>query len=78
MSKAQDGAPSYEESVAEIEDILAAIEDESLPIDALAPKVERAAELLRTCKSILDKTEARVAQAVDALRDPPAEPEFDE
>ena len=71
-------APSYEDSVNELEEILAAIEGEELPIDELAPKVERAAELLGTCRSILARTETRVAQVIDALREDPAAPEFDE
>ncbi len=57
----------YEESVAEIEAILEAIEAGSLPIDELAPKVERATELLTRCRDVLTKTELRVTEAVDAL-----------
>lgn len=62
---------SYEDAVAELEEILADIESDALPIDALAPKVERAAELLTTCRAILARTEARVAEVVDALRQDP-------
>ncbi|MFT6400543.1 MAG: exodeoxyribonuclease VII small subunit [Bradymonadia bacterium] len=60
--------PSYEDSLAEIEEILGAIEGEELPIDELAPKVERAAELLQICRGILADTETRVTDAIDALR----------
>lgn len=63
-----DPTPSYEDSLAEIEEILAAIEGEELAIDALAPKVERAAELLQVCRGILSNTETRVTDAIDALR----------
>jgi exodeoxyribonuclease VII small subunit len=66
---------SYEESVAEIEEILSAIEGDELPIDALAPKVERAAELLEACKQLLGRTEVRVAQAIDVLRGGPIDEE---
>ncbi len=59
---------SYEDSLAEIEEILGAIEGEELPIDELAPKVERAAELLQICRGILSDTETRVTDAIDALR----------
>jgi exodeoxyribonuclease VII small subunit len=61
-------APSYEESLTELETILQAIEGEDLPIDALAPKVERAAELLELCRGVLADTETRVTKAIDALR----------
>ena len=60
--------PSYEESLTELESILEAIEGDELPIDELAPKVERAAQLLAVCRSILADTETRVSSAIDALR----------
>jgi exodeoxyribonuclease VII small subunit len=59
--------PSFEESVAEIEAILEEIESAELPIDALAPRVERAATLIRHCRGVLSATETRVAEALDAL-----------
>lgn len=59
--------PTYEASVAEIEAILEAIETGALPIDELAPRVERATELLTRCRDVLTKTELRVTEAVDAL-----------
>ena len=68
--------PSYEESLAELESILLAIEGEDLAIDALAPKVERAAELLDICRGVLADTETRVTKAIDALRGDPV-PEED-
>lgn len=60
--------PSYEESLTELEAILQAIEGDELPIDELAPKVERAATLLAICRGILADTETRVSTAIDALR----------
>jgi exodeoxyribonuclease VII small subunit len=54
-----------------LESILLAIEGEDLAIDALAPKVERAAELLDICRGVLADTETRVTKAIDALRGDP-------
>ena len=61
---------SYEDAVDEIEAILLDIDDGALPIDELAPKVERAASLLAHCREVLHKTEARVQEAVAALSGP--------
>jgi exodeoxyribonuclease VII small subunit len=63
----EESTPSYEAAVEEIEAILEAIEDGQLPIDALAPKVERATALLKQCRDVLTHTELRVTEAVDAL-----------
>ncbi len=64
-----DDAPgvSYEAAIGEVEEILEEIESAELPIDALAPKVERAAELIRACRSLLEQTELRVTEAVAEL-----------
>lgn len=74
-SDKSEAALSYEESVSEIEAILEAMESDELPIDELAPRVERAAELLEACKALLAKTEVRVSGAIDALRAPRSESE---
>ena len=60
---------SYAESVEKIEEILTQIETGELDIDALAPKVEIASELLRGCREILDETELRVTKAVEELEE---------
>lgn len=57
----------YDEAIAELEEILEAIEDSELPIDELAPRIERAAALLVQCRGLLRATEARVEEALAAL-----------
>lgn len=57
----------YEVAVAEIEAILEAVEGGELPIDELAPRVERAALLLQRCRHVLHQTELRVTEAVASL-----------
>lgn len=59
--------PSFEAALAELKAIVDDIEGGELPIDALAPRVERASVLIRTCRGILTSTEARVGEAVAAL-----------
>jgi exodeoxyribonuclease VII small subunit len=57
----------YDDAIAELEEILEAIENAELPIDELAPKIERAAALLVQCRGLLRATEARVEEALAAL-----------
>lgn len=51
---------SYNEALAELEEILRSIEGEDVDIDALAGKVERASELIRHCRERLLKVEEQV------------------
>ncbi|MEW6744489.1 MAG: exodeoxyribonuclease VII small subunit [Planctomycetota bacterium] len=59
--------PTYQEAVRELEEILEAIEGEEVDIDDLSGKVERAAELIRTCREKIADTEARVTRVVQEL-----------
>ncbi|WP_419842468.1 exodeoxyribonuclease VII small subunit [Candidatus Poriferisodalis sp.] len=52
----------YAESMAELESILARLEDDSLDIDTLASQVERAALLITHCKRRLRATELSVQE----------------
>ncbi|TVR02402.1 MAG: exodeoxyribonuclease VII small subunit [Deltaproteobacteria bacterium] len=70
-----DEETSWAAAVDELEDILRAIEDEQLDIDSLGPQVERAATLIRTCRSILDETGIRVREALVSLEPEQGEPE---
>ena len=47
----------YAESIAEIESILASLEDDGVDIDTLASKVERASLLIAHCEQRLRATE---------------------
>lgn len=51
---------SYNEAMAEIEDILEKIENEELDVDELAEKVKRVSTLLKMCKDKLTKTNVQV------------------
>jgi len=57
----------YDEAMKELEQILEDVEDVSIPIDELAPKIERAAALIVTCRTVLERTETRVRDALDLL-----------
>jgi exodeoxyribonuclease VII small subunit len=58
---------TYTESIIELEEILAQIEQEELDVDALTEKVQRAAELIKSCKDKLQKTDAQVQKILDEI-----------
>ncbi|MBK8101656.1 MAG: exodeoxyribonuclease VII small subunit [Planctomycetes bacterium] len=58
---------SYAAASAELEQILQEIESGSIDLDLLATKVERAAELITTCRQKLASTETKVKQVVADL-----------
>ena len=66
---------SYDQAIAEVESLLEEIDDASLPIDELAPRIERAAGLLARCRRLLVRTEICVMEALEALSDDADEPE---
>jgi len=51
---------SYANAVNEIEEILQEIEGEEPDVDILSEKVKRAAELIKSCKLQLSKTEEEI------------------
>lgn len=55
---------SYAEAVAEIEEILAKMNDNTLDIDQLGAYVERATTLITLCKGKLLKAQAQVEQVM--------------
>ncbi len=60
---------SWTESVAEVEQILQTIESGDLDLDELAPRVERAAALINSCRERVAGTELRVREALALLED---------
>lgn len=60
---------SYSEAMAEVEEILAQIENEELDVDDLAEKVKRVSVLLKTCKDKLMKTNEQVEQILKEMED---------
>ncbi len=51
---------TYKEAVAEIDEVLAKIEQEELDVDELSEKVRRVSLLIRFCKEKLHKTSEEV------------------
>lgn len=53
---------SYESAVAELQEIITRLQEETTGMDDLAGKVKRAAELIRFCREKLRATEEEVEQ----------------
>lgn len=60
---------SYESAYEELQEILTALEEGEIGIDALSDKVKRASELLAFCKEKLRNTQAQVEGILDELQD---------
>ncbi len=61
----------YTDSVAEIEQILAMIENDELTMDELSDKIKRVNVLLKNCKSKLFETEQEIEQIIKSMDDRP-------
>lgn len=60
---------SYNEAMAEIEEILEKIESEELDVDDLAEKVKRVSVLLKICKDKLTKTNEEVEKILKEMEE---------
>jgi exodeoxyribonuclease VII small subunit len=60
---------TYNEAMAEVEEILEKIENEELDVDDLAEKVKRVAVLLKICKDKLLKTNEQVEQILKEMEE---------
>lgn len=55
---------SYSSAYEELQQIVAALQNEQIPIDALPAQIERATQLVQFCKNQLRQTEEAVAGLV--------------
>lgn len=60
---------TYQKAMAEIEGIIAEIEDDNLDIDSLSTKINRVADLIALCKAKLHATEEEVKVILEKLND---------
>lgn len=58
---------SYKEAMAEIEEIVAKLEDNRLDVDELSEKVKRVSQLIAFCKSKLHDTEVEVENILKTM-----------
>ncbi len=60
MAKKTSDKMNYGEAMAEIERILASLQEENADVDTLAERVKRASELIAACRAKLRKAESDV------------------
>ena len=57
--------PTFEEAVAQLEQIVAAIESGQIGLEESLAKYEQGMELVKRCRGILDKAEKRIEQLTE-------------
>lgn len=67
----------YAEALAELEQILARLERDDVDVDVLSAQVERAAALIRTCRTRIQSTRVEVERIVADLDHVDDEPDDD-
>lgn len=60
---------SYKEAMAEIEQILASLEENKLDVDELGTEVKRVSELIAFCKAKLHDTEEEVENILKTMEE---------
>lgn len=60
---------SYKEAMAEIESIVAMLEENKLDVDELSAKVKRVSQLIAFCKSKLHDTEEEVENILKSIEE---------
>ena len=58
---------SYEDALAELQQIVADMENEAVGVDTLAEKVQRAAELVHFCQQKLRTTDETVQETLKSI-----------
>lgn len=64
---ANDDAPPFGQAMDELRIILSRLDRDDVDLDELSSLVERAAELIRSCRKRIVSTELRVQQIIDEL-----------
>jgi exodeoxyribonuclease VII small subunit len=67
MKKTPVSKLSFSEAVAEVEAIVARLENEQTDVDELSGEVQRAVELIAACRSRLERTDLEVRDLVAKL-----------
>lgn len=62
----------YADAMAELDQILSELDDDTIDIDVLSDRVERAAELIAICRGRIGSAQQQVAAIVETLDQPEA------
>jgi exodeoxyribonuclease VII small subunit len=77
MAKENQKPQTFEESVAQLEQIVAAIESGQIGLEESLAKYEQGMDLVKKCRTILDRAEKRIeqlTQTADGLSAEPLDP----
>jgi exodeoxyribonuclease VII small subunit len=77
MARETQKPQTFEESVAQLEQIVAAIESGQIGLEESLAKYEQGMDLVKKCRSILDRAEKRIeqlTQTADGLSAEPLDP----
>lgn len=77
-AKKKTSEPKYGELQTELDEILAGIEEGEVDIDDLSQKVERATELIKSCREKLNATQISVQKVVATLEEDEEEEDDEE
>ncbi len=61
------GEQKYSKAIARLEEIIQKIETEEIDVDELSARVKEAIDLIKVCKSKIEKAEMEVKQAVEGF-----------
>jgi exodeoxyribonuclease VII small subunit len=67
-----DESTRWADAIAELEQILARLDDDALDVDVLSAQVARAAELIGQCRDRIAQTKLEVERIVGDLDPPPS------
>jgi exodeoxyribonuclease VII small subunit len=59
-SSTGDSGPDFEKAIAELEEIVAAMEEEELPLEELVARFEKGTKLLTSCENVLASAKKRL------------------
>jgi exodeoxyribonuclease VII small subunit len=59
---------TYSESVKELEDILAKLENNDVALEDLAPTIKKASEIIKRCKQQLFDTDTEIKKLLDDIQ----------
>ena len=74
MAAEKSPTPTFEQSVAQLEQIVAAIESGQIGLEESLAKYEQGMALVKRCRGILDKAEKRIEQLTEGDKGLCAEP----
>jgi exodeoxyribonuclease VII small subunit len=64
--------PTYDELVAQLEEVVSRLERGGLPLEEAVAEYERGVELVRRCNDLLDRTELRIIELSSEIAHPSA------